>query len=143
MLPLNIDLTGKAHSVVLPIELVFDAMDKAEYIAILHTCVCRVACTKKSQSTKVVWLLCCGAPGEDSSRLQPLCLRLQLASRGQSAHRTFHDSVIAFGSPIVRTSLDELIASSHPTESHQANRPALGRSIAWCARLNHKIPETQ
>lgn len=43
VLPLNHDLTNYAHSAVMPIDLVFDAMEKAEYIAILNTCVCRVA----------------------------------------------------------------------------------------------------
>ena len=43
VLPLNHDLTDHSHSAIFPIDLVFDAMEKAEYIAILHTCVCRRA----------------------------------------------------------------------------------------------------
>lgn len=43
VLPLDIDLKDKAHNIILPIDLVFDALEKAEYIAILHTCVCRRA----------------------------------------------------------------------------------------------------
>lgn len=46
MLPLNVDLTDdeRAQSTILPIDLVFQAIDNAEFIAKLNSCICRDGC---------------------------------------------------------------------------------------------------
>ena len=41
MLPLNVDFSSDTNSGVLPIQLVFEALEDAEYIAILDFCICR------------------------------------------------------------------------------------------------------
>lgn len=43
VLPLNVDMTDEGKSVVLPIDLILDMIDRAEYIAQMNRCICRSA----------------------------------------------------------------------------------------------------
>lgn len=43
VLPLNVDMTDEGKTVVLPIDLILDLIDRAEYIAQMNRCICRSA----------------------------------------------------------------------------------------------------
>lgn len=43
VLPLNVDMVDEGKTAVLPIDLIMDAIDKAEYIAQMNKCICRSA----------------------------------------------------------------------------------------------------
>lgn len=41
MLPLNVEFTDEMNTGVLPIQLIFEALEEAKYIAVVNTCICR------------------------------------------------------------------------------------------------------
>ena len=51
VLPLNIDLSEQTQSGIIPMDLAVDAMERADYIAILNQCVCRVSFNCKDYPT--------------------------------------------------------------------------------------------
>lgn len=41
VIPLDVDLSSKSHNVILPVDLIVQELKDADYIAILHQCICR------------------------------------------------------------------------------------------------------
>lgn len=57
VLPLNVDVSDQAETTVLPIDLVKDIINKAEFIASMNTCICRDASNCKDYPKEVCCLV--------------------------------------------------------------------------------------
>lgn len=62
VIPLNVDVSEAAHSTVVPVDFMFQELEEAEYIAILHECVCRKTngCKEHSHDLGCIFLNACG-----------------------------------------------------------------------------------